>query len=59
LNYERYHYPHPLIQRRMESLWLKSQGLKQEEICRLTKISPNTLRNHIKSYVLHNTQITN
>jgi len=50
LNYERYHYPHPLVQRRMESLWLKSQGLKHEEICRLTKISPNTLRNHIKLY---------
>lgn len=24
LNYERYHYPHPRVQRKMEALWLKS-----------------------------------
>ena len=27
LNYERYHHPLPLVQRRMEALWLKSHGL--------------------------------
>ncbi len=27
LNYERYHYPHPLVQKRMEVLYLKSQKL--------------------------------
>ena len=27
LNYERYHHPVPLVQRRMEVLWLKSHGL--------------------------------
>ncbi len=26
LDYERYHHPHPKVQRRMEVLWLKSQG---------------------------------
>lgn len=50
LNYERYHHPHPHVQRKMEALWLKSQGLKHKEICRLTKITPNTLRRYIREY---------
>ncbi len=36
LNYERYHYPHPHVQRKVEALWLKSQGIKHKDICRLT-----------------------
>ena len=32
LNYERYHHPVPLVQRRMEVLWLKSHGLAHELI---------------------------
>ncbi len=40
LNYERYHHPHPHVQRKVEALWLKSQGIKHKDICRLTKISP-------------------
>ena len=35
LNYERYHHPVPLVQRRMEVLWLKSHGLAHELIARL------------------------
>jgi hypothetical protein len=27
LDYERYHHPHPQVQRKMEVLYLKSQGL--------------------------------
>ncbi len=27
LNYERYHYPHPQVQRKMEVLYLKRKGL--------------------------------
>lgn len=38
LNYDRYHHPHPRVQRKMEALWLKSQGLPHNEICRLTGI---------------------
>ena len=50
LNYERYHHPHPQVQRKMEALWLKSQKLSHEEICRLTGISPNTLRRYLRKY---------
>ncbi len=50
LNYERYNHPHPRVQRRMEALWLKSQGLSHNEICRLTGISANTLRGYLREY---------
>ena len=40
LHYERYHHPHPKVQRKMEALWLKSQGLSHKQITRLTGISP-------------------
>ena len=50
LDYERYHHPHPRVQRRMEAVLLKSKGLPHNEICRLTGISGNTLRSYLKDY---------
>lgn len=50
LNYERYHHPHPRVQRKMEALWLKSQGLPHKEICRLTGISSTTLTSYLGTY---------
>ncbi|NQE06499.1 hypothetical protein C5S32_11575 [ANME-1 cluster archaeon GoMg1] len=50
LDYERYNYPDPRVQRKMEALWLKSQELSHEDICRLTGISPNTLRSYLRAY---------
>lgn len=50
LNYERYHYPHPKIQKRMEALYLKSQKVRHGEICRLTGISTTTLSTYLKAY---------
>jgi len=50
MNHERYHHPHPHVQRKMEALWLKSQDLSHEDICRLADISPNTLRSYLADY---------
>jgi transposase len=50
LNYERYHHPHPRVQRKMEALWLKSQGLRHNEISRLTGISATTLTSYLRAY---------
>lgn len=50
LNYERYHHPVPLVQRRMEVLWLKSHGLPHEQIARLGGISENTMREYFRLY---------
>jgi len=50
LNYERYHYPHPQVQRKMEVLYLKSQGLAHQEIRRLCQISKTTLAKYLREY---------
>jgi transposase len=50
LDYQRYHHPHPKVQRKMEALWLKSQGLPHHQISRLTGISLNTLRAYLRQY---------
>lgn len=50
LHYERYHHPHPRVQRKMEALWLKSQGIAHREISRLTGISSTTLTSYLRAY---------
>jgi len=50
LQYERYHHPHSIVQRRMETLWLKSQGLPQAQIAQLAEISPHTMREYFRLY---------
>jgi transposase len=51
LNYERYHHPVPLVQRRMEALWLKSHGLPHGQIAQLVGITENTLRDYFQLYL--------
>ena len=46
----RYEHPHPRVRRRMEVLWLKSQGLAHQEICRLAGVSSNTLRQYLRVF---------
>lgn len=46
----RYEHPHPRVRRRMEVLWLKSQGLAHQEICRLADVSSNTLRQYLRVF---------
>lgn len=50
INYERYHHPVPLVQRRMEVLWLKSNGLSHSLIAQLGRISENTMREYFRLY---------
>jgi transposase len=50
LNYERYPHPVPLVQRRMEVLWLKSHGLAHQQIAKLAGVSENTLREYFRLY---------
>ncbi len=48
---ERFHHPHPHVRRKMEALWLKSQGLAHQEIARLAGVSGKTLRSYLQEYV--------
>src|SRR5512144_2800982 len=50
LHHQRFHHPHPRVQLKMEAVYLKGQGLPHQEICRLTRISENTLRSYLRQY---------
>lgn len=50
LHYERYHHLHPRVQRKMEVIYLKSQGLPHAEIGRLSSLWGNTLRSYLRAY---------
>lgn len=50
LSYERYNHPHPFVQQKMEVLWLKSQGIKHKEICRLASVCSTTLTSYVREY---------
>ena len=42
LHYERFHHPHPRVQRKMEALYLKSQGYAHWEIAQLIRVTEPT-----------------
>lgn len=50
LKKERYYHSHPRVRQKMEVLWLKSQGLSHQEICRLAGITGPTLCSYLKAY---------
>ena len=51
LHYERYHYPDPRVQVKMEVLWLKSQGIAHREIARLTGVTSRTVQRYLHEYL--------
>ncbi len=52
LDHERFNHPHPKVRRKMEALYLKANGLKHHEICRLCAISKHPLVTWLKQYTL-------
>jgi transposase len=46
----RYAHPHPRVQRKMEALLLKSQGLSHGEIGSIVGVSQKTLRGYFEDY---------
>lgn len=50
LQYWRFHHPHPRVQRKMEVLYLKSQGVASAEVCRLCAISHSTYARYLRAY---------
>jgi len=50
LNHERYRHPVPLVQRRMEVLWLKSHDLPHALIATLAGVTENTMREYFRLY---------
>jgi transposase len=50
LHFERFHHPHPRVQLKMEAVHPKSQGLTPQDVCRLARISENTLRSCLRQF---------
>jgi transposase len=50
LDYQRYHYPHPRVQRKMEALLLKAKGLPHHQIADCVGVCENTLRDYLQQY---------
>ena len=50
LYYQRYNHLAPLVQRRMDALWLKAHGLPHVQIAELVGVSENTLREYFELY---------
>lgn len=50
LHYERFHHPHPRVQRKMEALYLKSQGYPHWEIAKLIRVTKPTLLSYFRDY---------
>lgn len=51
LHYERFHYPSPRVQLKMEVLYLKSQGLSHGTIQSLCRISSVTLAEYLRQFI--------
>jgi len=50
INYERFHHPHPHVQRKMEVLWCKSLGKSHQDIAEIADIHPNTVTTYLHEY---------
>jgi transposase len=50
IRHDRYHHPHPRVQRKMEVLWLKSQGLTHADIALLADVSPRSVQRYLDEF---------
>jgi transposase len=50
LDYQRYHHPHPRVQKKMEVVLLKAKGLSSEQIAQCVGICQNTVRTYLREY---------
>jgi transposase len=50
LDYQRYHHPHPRVQRKMEVLLLKAKGLSHHQIALCVGICENTMLSYLEQY---------
>src|SRR5215813_299997 len=50
IRHDRYHHPHPRVQRKMEVLWLKSRGLAHAEIAEFADVSPRSVQRYLDEF---------
>ena len=49
--FERYHHPEPFVQRKLEVLWLKSQGLAHHDLARLADVSRASVQRYLREFL--------
>src|SRR5438132_3723426 len=49
--FERYYHPEPFVQRKLEVLWLKSQGLTHDAIARLAGVSRSSVQRYLRAFL--------
>lgn len=50
IGHDRYHHPHPRVQRKMEVLWLKAKGLTHAQIAELAGVSPRSVQRYLDEF---------
>src|SRR4051794_37686589 len=50
IRHDRYHQPHPRVQRKMEVLWLKSHGFPHADIAHLADVSPRSVQRYLDEF---------
>ena len=50
IRHDRYHHPHPRVQRKMEALLLKAKGLPHRQIASCVGVCENTVRSYFQQY---------
>jgi transposase len=50
LRKERYNHPHPRVMLKMEVVYLKGLGLKNDLVCRIAGVCENTMREYLRQY---------
>jgi len=51
LRQERYNHPHPRVMIRMDVVYLKGLGLRNELVSEITGVCGNTIRDYLKQYI--------
>lgn len=50
IRHDRFHHPHPHVQRKMEVLWLLANGLTHAEIAKLADSSPRSVQRYLDQF---------
>jgi transposase len=50
IQHDRYHHPHPFVQRKMEVLWLKAHGLPHHDIAKLAGCSVRSVQRYLDEF---------
>jgi len=51
LYFNRYNHANPQVRRKIDVVWLKSNGLSNKEITKLVRVTENTVRNYLHQYL--------